>query len=246
VLFVYVLCVYVLCVVLSNELIPKRSPGDANQPRSSDRHGVARCIIVWQKIAGPADTLKPGARAAVEAVHAMGLEVAMITEDHAHTAATAQQVGIDRVLAEVLPHGKAAVVAVLGTLGFAARYAVFGLDRQSARPGGAVSPPALPLGGAGVIGAVTATAIGLGGGTLGEAGGWLKLLGAFDSPIIELRPRLCPPVPAQDIAEQPDDRLWYSGTFHIGCANFFLSKNIIKQGPAAKPPNWAQPPQPRR
>jgi cation transport ATPase len=87
---------------------PSLEPGDANQARSSDRHGVARCVIVWQKIPGPADTLKPSARAAVEALHAMGLEVAMITGDHAHTAAIAEQVGIDRVLAEVLPHEKAA------------------------------------------------------------------------------------------------------------------------------------------
>jgi P-type Cu+ transporter len=61
-----------------------------------------------------ADTLKPSARAAVEALHAMGLEVAMITGDHARTAAAiAQQVGIDRVLAEVLPHEKAAKVKEL-------------------------------------------------------------------------------------------------------------------------------------
>jgi heme exporter protein B len=32
-----------------------------------------------------------------------------------------------------------------------------------------------------IIGAVTATGIILGGGTLGEASGWLKLLGAFDT-----------------------------------------------------------------
>jgi len=60
------------------------------------------------------DTLKPSARAAVEALHAMGLEVAMITGDHARTAAAiAQQVGIDRVLAELLPHEKAAKVREL-------------------------------------------------------------------------------------------------------------------------------------
>jgi P-type Cu+ transporter len=58
-----------------------------------------------------ADTLKPSARAAVEALHAMDIEVAMITGDHAHTAAAiAQQVGIDRVLAQVLPQEKAAKV----------------------------------------------------------------------------------------------------------------------------------------
>jgi Cu+-exporting ATPase len=61
-----------------------------------------------------ADTLKASARAAVEALHAMGLEVAMITGDHAHTAAAiAHQVGIERVLAEVLPADKAAKVQEL-------------------------------------------------------------------------------------------------------------------------------------
>ena len=61
-----------------------------------------------------ADTLKDGAAELVNRLHAMGLEVAMLTGDNARTAqAIAGRVGIDRVLAEVLPDDKVGEVARL-------------------------------------------------------------------------------------------------------------------------------------
>jgi Cu+-exporting ATPase len=55
-----------------------------------------------------ADVAKPEAGAAVAALHRMGLEVVMLTGDSRRTGeAIARELGIDRVLAEVLPEDKA-------------------------------------------------------------------------------------------------------------------------------------------
>jgi Cu+-exporting ATPase len=72
---------------------------------------------VDKKVAGIialADTIKPGAKAAMRALHRMGIEVAMLTGDNWRTAgAIAKEAGIDRVLAEVLPEHKAQEVKKL-------------------------------------------------------------------------------------------------------------------------------------
>lgn len=58
-----------------------------------------------------ADTLKPGAREAIAELKRMGMDILMITGDNQATAdAIAKQVGIEKVIAEVLPGGKAEAI----------------------------------------------------------------------------------------------------------------------------------------
>jgi len=65
-----------------------------------------------------ADPIKEGTPAAIQALHQLGFKVAMITGDNRYTArAIARQLGIDEVLAEVLPDGKAEVIQQLQRTG---------------------------------------------------------------------------------------------------------------------------------
>ncbi|MDA0219693.1 MAG: heavy metal translocating P-type ATPase [Proteobacteria bacterium] len=74
-------------------------------------------VVVEGKVAGlvaVSDPLKETTQAAVAALHKDGLRIVMLTGDNATTAgAVAARLGIDEVVAGVLPEGKAAVIARL-------------------------------------------------------------------------------------------------------------------------------------
>jgi Cu+-exporting ATPase len=75
-----------------------------------DGHPVAMLAV--------SDPLKDGSVAAIDALHDLGLQVAMVTGDNERTArAIASKVGIDTVLAEVLPEQKTGEVKRLQSAG---------------------------------------------------------------------------------------------------------------------------------
>jgi P-type Cu+ transporter len=87
---------------------------DGLQPRLEELSSAGKTAVlvaVDEELAGivaVADTVKEESREAVDRLHALGLEVAMITGDNERTArAVARELGVDRVLAEVLPQDKA-------------------------------------------------------------------------------------------------------------------------------------------
>jgi len=76
---------------------------------------TAMYVAVDQKAAGVvavADTIRDSARQAVRTLHALGVQTGMLTGDNRRTAeAMARQLGMDQVIAEVLPADKAKKVA---------------------------------------------------------------------------------------------------------------------------------------
>jgi P-type Cu+ transporter len=103
-------------VLLGNARLLEREGIDATSfaadwERLADEGKTPMYVAVDRKAAGlvaVADTVKDDSVAAIGRLKALGLEVAMLTGDNRRTAeAVARQVGVDRVLAEVLPEDKA-------------------------------------------------------------------------------------------------------------------------------------------
>jgi Cu+-exporting ATPase len=102
-------------VVAGNERLAGRAGGRAAALAAAGKTVVT--VLVDDEPAGIiaiADTVKPGSAAAVRRLRQLGLEVVMLTGDQEATArAIAAQVGIDRVIAGVLPEQKTTEVAAL-------------------------------------------------------------------------------------------------------------------------------------
>ncbi|MCM5557253.1 heavy metal translocating P-type ATPase [Pleomorphomonas sp. JP5] len=97
--------------------VAKRLAGEGKSPLYAAVDGKLAAIVAV------ADPVKASTPAAIAALHELGLKVAMITGDNALTAkAIAAHLGIDEVVAEVLPDGKVEAVrrlkAAHGTLAF--------------------------------------------------------------------------------------------------------------------------------
>ena len=94
---------------------------EADLQRLEEEGKTAMLVAVDGEYAGivaAADTIRETSQAAVERLKAMGLDVVMITGDNERTARViARQAGIERVLAEVLPEGKAEEIRKLKAQG---------------------------------------------------------------------------------------------------------------------------------
>jgi Cu+-exporting ATPase len=102
------------CVSVGNAMPPELR--DRARPLLQDGQTVVYVTIDGQPgaLLGLADPIKPSAAEAIENLHRDGIRIVMLTGDHRATAqVVASKLGIDEVLAEVPPDGKADVVAKL-------------------------------------------------------------------------------------------------------------------------------------
>ncbi|MEM8860411.1 MAG: heavy metal translocating P-type ATPase, partial [Chloroflexota bacterium] len=114
-------------ILLGNLRLMERESVNLNGlgPKAKQLQNEAKTAM-WLSVDGQAsaliavaDTIKEGSKEAVQKMHDLGLTVIMMTGDNQATAeAIAQEVGIDRVFAEVLPGDKAAYVQQLQQEGY--------------------------------------------------------------------------------------------------------------------------------
>ena len=89
--------------------VPEKAEAEAAELAAAARTPIYAAVDGrLAAVIGVADPIKEGSREAVRALKDLGVEVAMLTGDNRRTAqAIARQLGIERVLAEVLPDHKA-------------------------------------------------------------------------------------------------------------------------------------------
>jgi P-type Cu+ transporter len=103
--------------LMNDNSIPVTKTVDANLNRLEIQGKTAILAAIDNKIAGVialADTIKENANAVISSLKNMGIEVIMLTGDNERTAKTvASKLGIDRVVAQVLPQEKEQVISRL-------------------------------------------------------------------------------------------------------------------------------------
>ena len=101
---------------LANEAMNEKANHFAEQGKTPLYIGYSDAV---QGLIVVADTVKESSARAIQTLHEMGIQVAMMTGDHERTAqAIAAEVGIDRVFSEVLPQDKANYVSKLQEEGY--------------------------------------------------------------------------------------------------------------------------------
>ncbi len=149
-------------VLVGNPALLKESGVTLPNPATSDGETPVHVAVDGRfvGIIGIADTLRPGARAALAELKASGVKrIVMLTGDNAATAnAVARGLGVDEVRADLMPEGKVAAIAELQAQGH--RVAMVG-DGVNDAPALARADVGIAMGGGGTQAALEAADIAL-------------------------------------------------------------------------------------
>src|SRR5215207_7732278 len=107
--------------LMQENSIPVNEDADRSLEVFETQGKTATLVAIDNKLAGIiaiADTIKDNAKQAIDSLKSMGIEVVMLTGDNERTAkAVASKLGIDRVIAQVLPQEKEQVISRLKSEG---------------------------------------------------------------------------------------------------------------------------------